>query len=326
MEVEYCIRTDGVEIRNFLHRIKKTVDKGWLDDVAGVVAAEQAAQRTAQARQRRQRYIDYTLKGLRPRYFQRKAQEILMEHPNATWNNFSTHFINKDVSYQVSISFLYDEEQNKAQMASLGQELKNLRTELKEHRINVLEGNQGPIDPNQKGSQNATRFCGYCRTNGHTPNYCRKKIRDEEIKKLQNEATAEKKVTFTPDYNKRRGHSHGSGNWTRRNDDNGAMTSTPRSFTRGNFRRGNQNSNNFRQIRPFERGDYPNNNDNRYNEYRANSPYQSDQYQSRNWGKTITIHDRLQSHDKIPLSQISVGNLDQNRLTLQCLTGLEIET
>ena len=180
MEVENCIRADE-EIRDFLHRIKKTVDKGWPDDMVGIAPGDQNAERTAQARQR-QRFIDYTLKGLRPRYLQRKAQEYLMEHPNATWNNFSTHLINKDVSYQVSTSFLNDEEQNKAQMASLGQELKNLRTELKKHRVNALEGNQRPVDPNQKGRQNATRFCGYCRTNGHTPSFCRKKIGDEEIK------------------------------------------------------------------------------------------------------------------------------------------------
>ena len=134
MEVEHCIRADGEEIRNFLHRIKKTVDKGWPDDMVGIAPGDQEAERTAQAQQRRQRYIDYTLKGLRPRYLQRKAQEYLMEHPNETWNDFSTHLINKDVSYQVSTSFLNDEEQNKAQMASLGQELKNLRTELKEHK------------------------------------------------------------------------------------------------------------------------------------------------------------------------------------------------
>ena len=97
-------------------------------------------------------------------------------------------------------------------MASLGQELKNLGTELKEQRRNALEGNQRPVDPNQEERQNATKFCGYCRTNGQTPNYCGKKIRDEEIKKLQNEATGEKKVTFTQDYNKKRGPSHGSGN------------------------------------------------------------------------------------------------------------------
>ena len=122
MEVEHCIRADGEEIRNFFHRIKKTVDKGWPDDMAGVIAAEQAADRTAQARQRRQRYNYCILKGLRPRYFQRKVQEYLMEHRNATWNGFLTHLKNKDVTSKVSTSFLNDEEQHKAQIASLGQE------------------------------------------------------------------------------------------------------------------------------------------------------------------------------------------------------------
>ena len=289
MEVEHCIRADGEEIQNFVHRIKKTKDKGWPDDMVGIAPGDQNAERTAQARQRRQRYIDYTLKGLRPRYLQRKAQEYLMEHPNATWNDFSTHLINKDVSYQVSTSFLNDEEQNKAQMASLGQELKNLRTELKEHLVNALEGNQRPVDPNQKGRQNATRFCGYCRTNGHTPSFCRKKIRDEEIKKLQNEATAEKKVTFTQDYNKRRGPSHGSGNWADRRDGNGTMMSTPRSFTGGNFQPNNQNPNNFQQHKSSERREYTDNNNDRYNNYRPRSPYQSNQDKSRNWGNSNTF-------------------------------------
>ena len=150
MEVEHCLRADGEKIRNFLHRIKKTVDKSWPDDLVGVVAADQASERTAQARQRRQRYIDNTLKGLRPRYFQRMAQKYSKEPPKVTWNDFSTHLINKDVSYQVSTSFLNDEEQNRAQTASLRQELRNLRTELQQHRIIALEGNQRPVDPNQR--------------------------------------------------------------------------------------------------------------------------------------------------------------------------------
>ena len=153
MEVEHCIRAHGDGTRNFLYRIKKTVDKGWPDDMVGVIVADQDAECTAQARQTRQRYIDYTLEGLRPRYLQRKAQEYLMEHPNATWNDFSIHLVNKDVSYPVSTSFLIDEEQNKAQVASLEQEIKNLRTELKEHRVNNLGGNQKPIHPNQKGQE-----------------------------------------------------------------------------------------------------------------------------------------------------------------------------
>ena len=89
--------------------------------MVGIALGDQNAERTAQARQRRQKFIDYTPKGLRPRYLQRKAQEYLTEHPNETWNDFSTRLINEDVSYHVSTSFLNDEEQNKAQMASLGQ-------------------------------------------------------------------------------------------------------------------------------------------------------------------------------------------------------------
>ena len=95
--MEHCVRRDGEEIRNFLHRIKKTVDNGWPDDMNGIVCAQQKGERDAQARQRRQRYMDYSLRGLRPRYLQLKAQEYLMEHPNATWNDFSTHIIQKDV-------------------------------------------------------------------------------------------------------------------------------------------------------------------------------------------------------------------------------------
>ena len=106
------------------------------------------------------------------------------------------------MSFQVSSNFLNDEEQTKAKMATLGQEMKNLRSELLEHRVNAVEGTARAVDPNQKGRQNATRFCSYCRTNGHTPSWCRKKIREEELNRFENERTAENKVTFTQDYNK----------------------------------------------------------------------------------------------------------------------------
>ena len=84
MEVEHCIRGVGEEIRNFLHRIKLTVDKGWPDDMNSIEAAQQNAERAAQGRQRRQRYMDYNLRGFRPSYLQRKAQEYPMERSNAT--------------------------------------------------------------------------------------------------------------------------------------------------------------------------------------------------------------------------------------------------
>ena len=99
-------------------------------------------------------------------------------------------------------------------MATLGQKMKNLQSELQEHRVNAVDGNPRTIDPNQKRRQNATQFCYYCRTNVHTPSWCRKEIRDEELKRIGNERTAEKKVTFTQDYNKKRGPDHGSEQWT----------------------------------------------------------------------------------------------------------------
>ena len=73
-----------------------------------------------------------------------------MENPNATWNDFSTRIIQRDVSFQVSSNFLSDEEHTKAQMATLGQEMKNLPSELEEHLVNAVEGNSRTVDPNQK--------------------------------------------------------------------------------------------------------------------------------------------------------------------------------
>ena len=113
MEVEHSVRGDGKEIRTFLLGIKKIVDKRWPDDMEETVEAARAAERQAQGRQRRQWYIDYILRGLRPSYPQRKAQEYLMEHPNATWNDFSTRIIQGDLSYQVSSNFLNDENRPK---------------------------------------------------------------------------------------------------------------------------------------------------------------------------------------------------------------------
>ena len=124
------------DFRNLLHRIKRTVDEGWPDDMNGIEAAQQNAEREAQGRQRKQNYLDYSLKGLRYLYLQRKAQEDLMENPDATWRDFSTRIIQGDVSFRVSSNFLNNEEQTKAQIASLGQEIMNLRSELQEHRVN----------------------------------------------------------------------------------------------------------------------------------------------------------------------------------------------
>ena len=215
-EIKHCVRGDGEEIRAFLHRIKKIVDKGWPDAIEDITEGDRAAKLRAQGGQRRQRYIDYIPRRLRPRHLQRKAQEYLNENPNATWDDFSTRIIQKDVSYQVSSNFLNDEEQTKVHLASLVQQMKHLRSEIQKRRVDALENSRQP-DPNQKGRQNAARFCNYCRTNGHTPSLCGNKIRDEQIKRLQNGLMAVKYLTFTNDYNKHRGLRHGYGQFNYNN-------------------------------------------------------------------------------------------------------------
>ena len=186
MEVEHCIRGDGEDIRNFLHRIKRTVHKGWPDDLNGIEAAHHAAEREAQGRQRKQRYIDYSLKGFRPRYLQRKAQEYLMEHPDATWNDFCAQIIEKDLVLEVSSTFLSHEAQTKTELATLGQEIRNLRTDLKESHVNAVAMISRTFHSDQQGRQKLTRFCNYCHKNGHTLNWCREKMRDEEVRKIRN--------------------------------------------------------------------------------------------------------------------------------------------
>ena len=194
MEVEHCVRDDGEEIRNFLYRIKKVVDKGWPNDMEGIVEADRAAERQAQGTQRRQRYMDYSLRGLRPRYLQRKAQEYLMERPNATWNDFCAQIIQKDLILGASSTYLSHEAQTKAELATLGQEIKNIRSELKEYHVNVVAITTRTFHPDQQGRQKLTRFCNYCHKNGHTLNWSREKMRDEEVRKMRNDMSSKRNI------------------------------------------------------------------------------------------------------------------------------------
>ena len=132
------------------------------------------------------RYIDCSLKGLRPRYLQRKAQEYLMERPNATWNDFSAQIIQIDLILEVSSAFLSHEAQTKAELATLGQEIRNLRSNSKEHHVNAVAITSRTLHPDQQGRPRLTRFCNYCHKNGHTLNWCRKKMRDEKVRKKRN--------------------------------------------------------------------------------------------------------------------------------------------
>ena len=101
---------------------------------------------------------------------------------------------------QVCSSFLHDVEQIKIELATMRQEMRNLRTELQELRVNCMAGNSRPWAPSQKGNQKTVRFCNYCRKNGHTPNWCREKIRDEEIRRVQHDMSLQRNVVPIREY------------------------------------------------------------------------------------------------------------------------------
>ena len=86
--------------------------------------------------------MDCSIKGLRPSYLQRKVKKYLMEHPNASWNNLGTHIIKKDIILHVSSKFRRDIDQTTSELATLGEEMKNLRTKLQEHQVNAMSKTQ----------------------------------------------------------------------------------------------------------------------------------------------------------------------------------------
>ena len=98
---ENCVRGKEELVKNFYHRVKQAVDKGWPID-----AAANQNERDAQQNLRNQKYIDFTIRGLTPSGLKRKAHEYLIEHPNTTWDNFKDHVANKDLIYSVSSEFV----------------------------------------------------------------------------------------------------------------------------------------------------------------------------------------------------------------------------
>ena len=166
----------------------------------GIPNAEQNAGRATQKRQQKQRYMDYSPRGLKTKYLQIKTQEQLMECPNATRNDFSTQNFQGDIMLQVCSNFLHDVEQIKTELATMRQEMRNFRTELQKHRFDCMEGNSRPGAPTQKGYQKTVPLYNFCHKNGHTPKCCRKKMRDQEIRRVQHDMCFYKNIAPIREY------------------------------------------------------------------------------------------------------------------------------
>ena len=59
-------------------RYRLEIRHRWLDDMNGIPKAQQNAERATQIKQQKQRYMDYSPRGLKTKYLQVEAQEKLM--------------------------------------------------------------------------------------------------------------------------------------------------------------------------------------------------------------------------------------------------------
>ena len=169
-------------IKNFYHRVKSAVDKGWPLDPNGT-----QAERDNQQNQRNAKYIEVTVRALKPTGLKRKAHENLIEDPNDTWVAFQTHITSNDVIYTISSELVPNvtSDQN-TKLYSLEQQIKELTALFKEQQVNqITQPNSHPANADNKSRQNMTRFCPYCRRNGHTLMFCRTEAYDDETRRQQ---------------------------------------------------------------------------------------------------------------------------------------------
>ena len=191
---ENCVRGNEGLIENFYHRVKSAVDKGWPLDTNWT-----QAQRDNQQNQRNAKYTEFTIRRLKPNGLKRKAQEYLIEHPNATWDALQTHIKSKDVMYTISSELLSNTTtDDNTNFHSPEQQIKELTALFKEQQLNLVnQSSSRPTNVDNKSRQRMTSFCSNCQRNGHTLKYCRNKAYDGESKRQPTRNNQERRTVFT---------------------------------------------------------------------------------------------------------------------------------
>ena len=212
IDAENATRQEGELIKNYFHRIKTSVDKGWLESIDTTVHADAdalALEKNIQTRQRTQKYIDFSVKGLKPLALKQKAHEYMIENPNAGWKTFTNHIITKDLTFIVATDPANKTSTDK--MTSLETQIKELTKLIKSQEVSAINKQHcfRRRDPDVKGRPNNKRFCDYCRMNGHSISRCSKKQVQDEVNKLRKELTikSDRKVSFETDYKRNRNFS-----------------------------------------------------------------------------------------------------------------------
>ena len=130
----------------------------------------------------------------------------MIEHPNANWDQFTNHVITKDLTFIVATDPANKSTTDK--MTSLETQIKELTKLIKNQEVSAINDQNSfqRRHPDIKGRPNSTRFCEYCRMNGHSISRCSKKQVQDEVNKLRKELTTknERRVSFETDYKRNR--------------------------------------------------------------------------------------------------------------------------
>ena len=146
------------------------------------------------------KYIDFSIKGLRPLALKQKFHEYMIEHPNSNWDQFTNHVISKDLTIIVATDPANESTTDK--MPSLETQIKELTKLIKNQEVSAINY-QNSFQRRHldiKGRPYSTRFCEYCRMNGHSISRCSKKQVQDEVNKLRK--LCSQSVTPPPPQNK----------------------------------------------------------------------------------------------------------------------------
>ena len=108
----------------------------------------------------------------------------MIENPNTGWETFTNHIITKDLIFIVTTDPAKKTATDK--MTSLETQMKKITKLNKNQEIGAI--NEQHLfrrrDPDVEGRPNKTRFCDYCRMNGHSISRCSKKQVQDEVSKF----------------------------------------------------------------------------------------------------------------------------------------------
>ena len=98
----------------------------------------------------------------------------MIEHPNSNWDQFTNHVITKGLTFIGATDPANKSTTDK--MTSLETHIKELTKLIKNREVSAINDKNSfhQSHPDIKGRPNSTRFCEYCRMNGHFISRCSK--------------------------------------------------------------------------------------------------------------------------------------------------------